>query len=127
VSGFEGELLLSPVRDTRGRPILQNGRTLWRHRDRFGFNGVFCEAGDLTDLASIPRPLWSIYPPDGEWVEAAVIHDKLYRTKGLSGVYTRKAADKLFLEAMKVLGVAERKRTVIYLAVRMGGQGGWGR
>jgi hypothetical protein len=28
-----------------------------------------------TDLASIPRPFWSLLPPNGVWEKAAVLHD----------------------------------------------------
>jgi len=73
--------------------------------------------GFETDFASIPRVLWSIAPPDGVYTQAAVLHDYLYQT----GKYPRKKADRIFLEAMAVLGVALWKRRVIYRAVRLFG------
>lgn len=30
--------------------------------------------GFVTDLASIPRALWSVFPPDGDYAKAAVVH-----------------------------------------------------
>ena len=49
-------------------------------------------AGMTTDLASIPRLLWSFLPPDGPWVQIAVFHDLLYKTRG-TGVFVFKRPD----------------------------------
>ncbi|MFV2733470.1 DUF1353 domain-containing protein, partial [Escherichia coli] len=35
-------------------------------------------AGYVTDLASVPRILWSVFPPHGRYAKAAIIHDWLY-------------------------------------------------
>lgn len=75
--------------------------------------------GFLTDLASIPRFLWSVFPPDGEYAKAAVVHDYLYRYPSTS----RQFADAVFDEAMGVLGVKPWKRWLITHAVRL--FGGW--
>lgn len=72
-----------------------------------------------TDFASIPRIFWTILPPDGEYTQAAVLHDYLYRTHKRS----REQADKIFLEAMTVLEVPEWKRNVMFWAVRTFGEG----
>ena len=74
--------------------------------------------GFTTDFASIPRLLWNILPPAGLYGKAAVIHDCLYRTKGLA---TRAEADRVLLEAMGVSGVGRLTRWTIYLGVRVGG------
>lgn len=76
---------------------------------------VIVPAGFVTDLASIPRVLWSLLPPHGRYAKAAIIHDWLYAT-GIGG--SREYADNVFLEAMEVLGVSVWKRSVIYWAVR---------
>jgi hypothetical protein len=123
---FVGHLLLSPEIGPSGRPVLQGGRTSWVLEGPFGWGDVLVPAGATTDLASIPRPVWSLFPPDGEWVEAAVVHDYLYRTKGLQGRYSRAQADAVLRDAMADLGVAGWKRAAIYAAVRIGGKGGWG-
>lgn len=81
----------------------------------------------VTDLASIPRPVSGLLPPDGPWAKGAVIHDYLYVTRGLGGRYTRQQADAILAEAMVVLGVPAWKRAVIWSAVRIGGGRGWGR
>lgn len=72
-----------------------------------------------TDFASIPRIFWTILPPDGEYTQAAVLHDYLYRTH----LRSREEADKIFLEAMIVLEVPEWKRNVMFWAVRTFGEG----
>ncbi len=74
--------------------------------------------GFVTDFASIPRPLWNIFPPTGQYGKAAVIHDYLYRTPGLA---SRGNADATLLEAMKALGVGRWTRWTIYAGVRCGG------
>jgi hypothetical protein len=76
----------------------------------------------ITDLASMPRFLWSIVGhPAGPYAQAAVLHDKLYR----DGKLTRKQADKIFLEAMEVLKIPKWKRRVLYWGVRAGGWRAW--
>jgi len=77
--------------------------------------------GLITDLASVPRLFWSIFPPFGKYSQAAVLHDFLYREQ----FYTRKESDKIFLEAMKVLGVSSIKRKTMYRAVRWFGWKAW--
>ena len=83
----------------------------------FGAYSIQVPAGFETDFASIPRPLWNLLPPTGEYGKAAVIHDYLYRQTNVS----RYLCDRVFLEAMGVLGVAWWKRTLMFLAVRLFG------
>jgi hypothetical protein len=99
-----------------------NGRR-WRVLEDFTYGGITVPAGFETDFASIPRVLWSIYPPAGKWGKAAVIHDYLYFT----GMMPRAAADQVFLDAMEDLGVPKLRRRVMYRAVRLGGGGAWNR
>ena len=69
----------------------------------------------VTDLASIPRPLWAMFPPaTGKYRTSAIIHDYLYNTEFMP----RKAIDTIFLEAMKDSSVSYLKRYTIYWAVR---------
>lgn len=74
-----------------------------------------------TDFASVPRGLWNIFPPDGEYTQAAVLHDYLYNTK----LRTRSESDRIFLEAMTVLLVPAWKRQLMYRAVRLFGWIPW--
>ncbi|HYE86363.1 MAG TPA: DUF1353 domain-containing protein [Vicinamibacterales bacterium] len=57
-------------------------------------------AGSLTNFASIPRPLWAIFPPYGKHTRAAVIHDDLCIRKTIP---SREAHDlfKRMLEACR--------------------------
>lgn len=77
--------------------------------------------GFVTDFASIPQLFWSILPPWGDYGKAAVVHDWLYYI----GTYTRREADLIFREAMKVLGVNWFVRGIMYNAVRWFGGGAW--
>ena len=78
--------------------------------------------GFLTDFASIPRIFWSIVgSPSGKYGKAAVIHDWLYATH----TTTRRKADKIFREAMKVLKVKWWKRRLIWIAIRAFGRKAW--
>lgn len=75
--------------------------------------------GFVTDLASVPRAFWWLFPPHGDYTKAAVLHDYLYS----SNVVSRLWADEIFNEAMRVLGVNHATRWLIFKAVRtFGGQ-----
>jgi hypothetical protein len=85
---------------------------------------IIVPEGSVTDWASIPeliRPLL----PNTYGKRAAVVHDYLYRTLGLGGLYDRKRCDEIFLEALKVLGVPWRIRQALYTGVRIGGWVPW--
>ncbi|EFI4072610.1 DUF1353 domain-containing protein [Escherichia coli] len=78
--------------------------------------------GYVTDLASVPRILWSVFPPHGRYAKAAIIHDWLYD----NALRTKREADKIFLDAMCVLGVPRWRRVLMYAAVRLFGRGNYG-
>lgn len=75
----------------------------------------------VTDLATIPRLLWVVLPPHGKWAKAAIVHDYLYE----QAIGTKAEADRIFLEAMTVLGVSRFTRTVMYWAARWFGKGNY--
>ncbi len=84
---------------------------------------VVIPAGFVTDFASIPRFLWALLSPTtgllgGDYGKAAVVHDRLYRTRGLA---TRLQSDRVLLEAMKFLKVPRLARWTIFVGVRVGG------
>lgn len=83
---------------------------------------IVVHAGFVTDLASIPRAFWSVLPPHGKYAKAAVLHDWLYT----NGIGSKRYADDVFNEAMKVLRVPSWKRAVMYRAVRLFGRGNYG-
>jgi hypothetical protein len=87
--------------------------------------------GFLTDLASVPWPASMLIPRSGKFNQSAVLHDFLYHILGeVFKPYnlkkrTREECDKIFLEAMRVLGVNRFKRSIMYNAVRAGGWMPW--
>lgn len=142
---FAGKLVLVLL-DNRDGPAIRNGRSLWalqraleyRTGDGDGDELIVVPPGFVTDLASVPRFVWSFYPPDGPWAKAAIIHDYLYFTRGTGewrdevGItrdrpYSRKEADDILREAMADRQVGRWEQFVIWASVRLGGGGGWGK
>jgi len=147
VSRFTAYLDVRMLEGPDGRPLLKAGRCQWEVGSPLTYEvgaegsgeSITVPPGATTDLASIPRAFWRLYPPDGPWLKAAVVHDWLYRNQGINcgqmvraeGVnwrvtYSRAQADAILKEAMGVLGVGWLEREVIYRAVRLGGGSGWG-
>lgn len=83
---------------------------------------VVIPKGFISDGASVPRVMWSIYPPFGRYLEAAVVHDWycVLGHRGESPIDYKVAAD-VFREAMEVCGVSRWRRYKMYWAVRLGG------
>ena len=115
MSRFTESLVVTPKPD---------GKT-WIILSDFGYEVGEEGSGDVigvpigfhTDFASIPRPLWAIFPRWGKYGNAAVIHDFLYWEQDR----TRVESDRVFLEAMRVLNVSFFIRKLIYYAVRLFG------
>lgn len=86
---------------------------------------ITAPAGQLTDLASIPRILHPWSSPFGSWTAAAVLHDRVYSThcfvNGERVPADRKSCDDMFLEAMLVAGVRKTRAYTMYFAVRIFG------
>ena len=78
---------------------------------------ITVKKGFISDFASVPRiPI--IYALYGDKVHReSVIHDYLYRIKK----YSRCAADRVFLEAMKARKKRFYIRWIMFLGVRLGG------
>lgn len=70
-------------------------------------------AGFITDFASVPKMFRGLIKRDGKHGKAAVIHDYCYAT----AIYSKFKADRIFLEAMAVLGVNLWKREIMFHAV----------
>lgn len=119
MSKFTESLVVTPLPDGKTWIILCN----------FGYEIGKEGSGDIinvpigtyTDFASIPRPLWAIFPRWGKYGNAAVIHDWMYWKQARS----RQEADDIFLEGMEVLDVPNWKRNTIYYAVRWFGWLAW--
>ena len=73
--------------------------------------------GFKTDFGSVPQLFQSLISPVGKPTKAYVLHDYLCQ-RAKRGELTREAADRVFLEALRVLGVGKAKRIVLYLSVR---------
>lgn len=127
MSSFTDELVISPVNGS-GKWRLQKHFRYWlsdeafqRHDGHEWGDLITVPEGTVTDFASIPRIFWNILPPWGRYGKAAIIHDYLYQT----GVFPKERADKIFLEAMQVLGVNWLTRKLMYQAVNWFGFMAW--
>lgn len=76
------------------------------------------------DLASIPRPFWSIIGhPAGDYKECAVVHDFCYRRH----LFSRKSCDLIFLQYLKEIGISLWRRQSMFYFVRSFGWIPWKR
>jgi hypothetical protein len=89
--------------------------------DQTGYQAVSVPVGFVTDFASIPRPFWSIFPPDGLYTYPAIVHDYLYWTQNTS----KDVADKIFQFGMADLGVSPATIAILYTAVNLAGNAAW--
>ena len=76
----------------------------------------------VSDFNSVPRGLWNIFPP-WQYPEAGVVHDFLYRTHPEG--FTRKQADQIHQDILKILGCPWIKRKASYRMLRWFGGGAW--
>lgn len=76
----------------------------------------------ITDLASIPKFCRCFISYLGKHNKAAVIHDFLYSKLSDNYYLTRKQADNIFLNGMKILKVSKFKRYLMYCCVRVFGK-----
>jgi hypothetical protein len=73
-------------------------------------------AGFDTDLASIPRIVWPIMSPaKSELMEAAIIHDWLYKE---TCYFTREETDVIFYDMLRANGTPRWQASIMYYAVR---------
>lgn len=94
------------------------------YRDPTTGREVWVPPAFLTDYASVPRVARALVPSFGRHAPATVLHDWLYAI-GEPG--QRKAADDIFLSALKEAEVEEPRRSTMYQSVRLFGQGGYDR
>ncbi|BAU94139.1 hypothetical protein MPPM_5534 (plasmid) [Methylorubrum populi] len=73
------------------------GPLLWMPNQGQDFATVTVPKGFVTDLASVPSGLWSVYPKTGRYAYAAIVHDYLYWDQSRS----REEADKVLAAAME--------------------------
>lgn len=77
--------------------------------------------GLVTDFASVPKCLRSIFPNTGLYTQAAVVHDYLYDNHMVS----RKDADGIFRRIMREAGVGRLSRYTMWGACRLFGWAAW--
>lgn len=89
---------------------------------------IHIPSGFIWDLSSVPRLLWGLLPPDGDFELASLIHDYLYITK----IKSRKFADDEMLKWSKATAGTDNKWSIRnfdnqlrYIAVRLFGWAVW--
>ena len=85
------------------------------------FSTVRVPRGFVTDLASLPRVFWSIFPPTGPYTWAAIVHDYLYWTQ----IIPRQDADEIMALGMRELGASELSIKTFYASLRVAGGFSW--
>lgn len=94
----------------------------WNQKGRWVSQWVTVPGGFIFDLASIPRPVWSLIAPFELSLVAPLIHDYLYRNLGEMSpgkFVSREDTDSIFHELMYLEGVPKWKRKLAYKAVRV--------
>lgn len=89
--------------------------------DGAGVVRVDVPKGFVTDLASVPSYLWSVFNRIGRYGNAAIYHDWLYWQQTV----TRDVADRVFDRAMNDMGVDAVNRNLIWAGVRVFGGSAW--
>lgn len=90
-------------------------------RYQYGTEVITVPAGFVTDLASFPRILWSLWPPHGQYARAAIVHDYLYQY----AIQSKQYADTMFLNALAALEVSKWERSLFYWSVKLFGTGNY--
>jgi len=77
--------------------------------------------GFVTDLASVPSVLQGLYPNDGPYMSAAIVHDYLYWDQRC----TKRQADLILKHEMEKFGIGWITVQTFYEGVHEGGQKAW--
>jgi hypothetical protein len=85
------------------------------------FQRVEVSKGFATDLESIPSIFYSLLRPDGEYADAAIVHNYLYWTQ----TRTRLMSDEILKSSMEDFDVDKLKIQAIYRGVRAFGERFW--
>jgi hypothetical protein len=84
---------------------------------------IIVPKGYVTDMASTPRIVWSIFPPFGKYGFASVIHDYLYETPEI--IVSRRFVDAEFKRIMISNGVSKLVASIFYIYVYILGGINW--
>lgn len=128
-------------------PTLKGGHQFYAVRNTYDFRTaagdyVTVHGGTTTDLASTPKVMWGVLPPDGPGAKEFPVHDRCYASAGTFDVvdkggrvikvgrtrkapYSRAECDEILRQAMVALRVPDWKRIAIFEGVRIGGGAGW--
>jgi len=119
---FENQALAdegwSPMELPHKASDIEGAWKTWITEGVMTFDGWRVPEHFLTDFASIPRVLRWLFDPNGApWQIAAVAHDYLYSSTGVS----RKYADRYYLDIALEMGTSRWMAWAQYLALRVGG------
>ncbi len=87
-------------------------------------DSVVVPAGFVTDFASIPKQLQSIFPALGPYLVAGIVHDYLYWEQSAAGC-TRAEADGIFRLVMIENNASLFEYQAMYTVVDLAGGGSW--
>lgn len=87
---------------------------------RFFFCEILVPKGFVTDYASVGRIGGLLIPKIGKSRKPSVIHDYLYSINCKYN-HTRKEADKIFYEGLKLVDMGLFRRSIAYAGVRVFG------
>lgn len=122
MSGFTGPLRLEHM-NAQWRLWTLLEPLVWEADYKGSQREIVVPQGFTTDGATVPRFLWSVFPPMGGYLRAACLHDMLCRLcrEGTPHQYapTRKDADIQFRKAMHAIGTPAVTRFVLYCGVRL--------
>jgi len=106
------------------------GRIPWRLTDDLIYRSdildrIVVPKGLKTDFASTPRIPGMYWLIGGKATLPAIVHDYLYTERDQT--YSRRDADRVFLEAMRAKGDPKSRiiRWILYSGVRIGGRRAW--
>ncbi len=101
-----------------GIALRQVSKNAWKTLEPIEFNykgfDYRVPVGFFTDLASVPKFLWWLFPPHGKYTRASIIHDYMLNSELVS----RKDADHCFREQLELARVSYLTRQSMYIAVR---------
>ena len=81
------------------------------------WNDISVSKGFITDFASTPKWIHWLFPPQGKYSKASIVHDFMYSVNW----YTRKEADETFKDIMRHDGTSKATSYIFYLSVRLFG------
>jgi hypothetical protein len=116
----ESPPILSPFGDGTQWIVLENLDFIIQLDDKSAAT-MRVPKGFVTDLASTPREIWSLYPPFGKYLTASILHDYLYWRR----TCTRKQADKILYQTMRDAGVDQETQSRFYVALELAGDKAW--